>query len=323
MNRLETPQVVTDVYRDLRDRRLLIVVAALLVAIVAVPFLLAKKPAAAPAVPPPSGVGNAAQMTMPAVTLADQPGATNYRKRLAAFETKNPFKAQFVVQTSSGTGTGAGTGSSSSPFAAGAPASPSSAPTITPPTSSPSSPASGAPSSTVPPTSPTSPGGSGGQAQPGGGNGGNGGSGSNKPTIRTVTRLFTRRVDVQIAQAGDNPTTLKSIEPMSILPRANTPVVAFLGTDENGKNAAFVLSSRSVATGGTGSCVPAPDDCIYVTMQPGQSLTVDYTPPGSTDPVSYELTLLKIRDVHVKQSKSKAFPPAQGAAYASSGAGGG
>ncbi len=313
MNRLETPRIVTDVYRDLRDRRLLIVVVALLAAIVAIPVLLAKKPEGAPALATPSGALNSAQMAMPAVTLADQPGATNYRKRLAAFETKNPFKAQFVVHATTAAGsTAAGSGSSASPFPSSAPASSSSAPTVTPPTGSPSSSPSSAPSTTPPTTS----GGSGGQTQSGGGNGG-GNSGSNKPTIRTVTRLFTRRVDVKVGQVGENPKTLKSIEPMSILPEAKTPVVAFLGTDENGKNAAFVLSSRSVATGGTGSCVPAPDDCIYVTMQPGQSLTVDYTPPGATDPVSYELTLLKIRDVHVKQPK--AAHPAQGAAYASSG----
>ncbi len=304
MTRLKAPEILMDVYRDLRDRRLLIVVAALLAAIVAIPLVLSKKPAATPAVPTPNHLSSSADMTVPAVVLADQPGATNYRKRLAAFQTKNPFKAQFVVHpTDSSGGTGASSASSSPiggiPSSA---ASPSAAPSIGP---------------LSPITTPPSSGGNGTPA----GTGGNGGDGSTKPTIRTVTQLFTRRVDVSIGAVGETPKDLNSVEPMTILPNATTPVLAFLGTDENGKNAAFVLSSRSVATGGTASCVPAPQDCIYVTMKEGQSLTVDYTPKGSTEPVSYQVTLSKIRDVHVKQSK--ASPPAQGAAYARTGVSGG
>ena len=46
---------------------------------------------------------------------------------------------------------------------------------------------------------------------------------------------------------------------MTILPNETNPALAFLGTDENGENGAFVLSSRSIATGGNASCVPAPE----------------------------------------------------------------
>jgi hypothetical protein len=121
--------------------------------------------------------------------------------------------------------------------------------------------------------------------------------------------------------------TLKAVQPMTILPNKSTPVLAFLGTDETGKNAAFVLSARSIATGGTASCVPAPDNCIYVTMRAGQTLTVDYTPDSQTTPVSYQLNLTKIRDIHVKEPKaatSASSSDASGtpARYATSSSGG-
>ena len=137
-----------------------------------------------------------------------------------------------------------------------------------------------------------------------------------------MTQLFTRRVDLTIGKVDGKQRSLTSVEPMTILPNETNPALAFLGTDEKGKNAAFVLSSRSIATGGNASCVPAPDNCIYVTMKVGDTLTVDYTPESSTEPVSYQLTLDKIRDVNIKEPQ-KAAHPAQASAYASTGENGG
>jgi hypothetical protein len=318
MKKPEMPSVFQDVYRDLRDRRLLIVVAGLIVAIVAIPFALAKKPETNVPVPTPNGSTAGGNMTVPAVTLADQPGITNYRKRLARFETQNPFKAQFVVKSTSASG--AGSGSSSSPFSSSS-SSPSSAPPVTgggtpPPASTASTPPTTTTGEAPPPSS--------GNGSGGGGNGGggNGSGGPTKPTIKTVTQLFTRRVDLTISKDGGKQRNLNGVEPMTIIPNEDNPALAFLGTDEKGKNAAFVLSSRSLATGGNASCVPSPDNCIYVTMQEGDTLTVDYTPEGATTPVTYQLTLNKIRDVDVSEPK-KAAHPAQAPAYASTGENGG
>ena len=302
---IDAPKPVADVYRDLRERHLLIVVVALLVAIVAVPLALGKKSEPAPAAATPPTSSQSAEMTMPAVTLADVPGITNYRKRLANFESKNPFKAQFAVPTDTSTGTGSGSGSS--PFPTG---SSGGAPTGTTPSTPPSDTTSTTQTTTTPP--------------PDNGNGNNGGGngGQTKPTIKTVTQLFTRRVDVTVAKVGGESRQMRSVEPMTILPNETNPALAFLGTDENGTNAAFVLSSRSIATGGNASCVPSPDNCIYVTMKEGDTLTVAYTPEGATEPVTYNVTLNKIRDVNVKEPQ-KAAHPAQAPAYASTGENGG
>ncbi len=293
--KIETPEVLTNLYRDLRDRRLLIVVVALLIAIVAIPFALGKKADTPPAPLAATPRTTSAELTIPAVTLADQPGITNYRKRLEKFKNENPFKAQFVPKSP----TTAGTGSSSSPAgsSSGTSASTSSgSPLPVAPVNTPSG-ATTTASVTPPPPS------DGGSGNGGNGNGGNNHGGGGH-TIRTVTQLFTRRVDVTIGKTGGNVKTMNSVEPMTILPNPDTPVIAFLGTDEKGKNAAFVLSSRSVATGGTASCVPSPQNCIYVSMRAGQSITLDYTPEGATDPVSYTLNLTRIRDVNVKNPKS-------------------
>jgi hypothetical protein len=300
----EMPSALTNLYRDLRDRHLLIVVLGLVVAIVAIPFALGKSPDTTVPVPTPNNAGPTASQTMPAVSLAAQPGITDYRKRLAAFETKNPFKAQFVVKTDTSSA------GSSSPFPSGSsstsPVGGSTTPSSTPSTSSPTT---STPTTTAP---------NGGN----GGNNGNGNGGPTKPTIKTVTQLFTRRVDLTIGKVGGKQRSLTSVEPMTILPNETNPALAFLGTDEKGKNAAFVLSSRSIATGGNASCVPAPDNCIYVTMKVGDTLNVDYTPESATVPVSYQLTLDKIRDVNVKEPQ-KAAHPAQAPAYASTGENGG
>ncbi len=302
---IEPPKVVSDLYRDLRDRHLLIVVVALIVAIVAVPLALGKKsePTAPAATPPASS--KAADLTMPAVTLADVPGVTNYRRRLAAFETKNPFKAQFAVSDNTG---GTGSGTSTTPFPTTGSSGTSTPPATTPPTGT---------TSTTPTTPSTTP-----PVNHGGGNNGGNNGGQTQPTIKTVTRLFTRRVDLTVAKVGGESRSMNSVEPMTILPNETNPALAFLGTDEKGKNAAFVLSSRSVATGGNASCVPAPDNCIYVSMKEGDTVTVDFTPDGATEPVTYQVTLNRIRDVNVKKH-SKSAPPAQGDTYARAGETGG
>ena len=103
-----------NVYRDLRDRRLLPVVALLLVAIIAAPLLIKGGDSA----PPPSSapVAEAAPFDGAAelrpVVVGDDPGLRNYHVRLDGSPSRNPFKQQFVPKQNAGGGTGsASTGS--------------------------------------------------------------------------------------------------------------------------------------------------------------------------------------------------------------------
>ncbi len=109
-----------------------------------------------------------------------------------------------------------------------------------------------------------------------------------------VNRLFVRRVDVLVGIQGDLKSR-KGVEPMTVLPNDATPVLAFLGTDEAGKRAAFVLSSDVSSVGGDGTCVPSPN-CLFITLEKGESATLDYDPNGQT----YELKLQAIRNVKLK-----------------------
>ena len=134
----------------------------------------------------------------------------------------------------------------------------------------------------------------------GSGNGGNGGNGNggNQPSsqdVEVVNHLVTRRVDVMIGLQG-NPKLHENVKPMTILPDAEAPVVAYLGTDEKGKRAAFVVAKDATLAGGTAACVPAPENCLYITLQKGETATLDFGTDGQT----YDLRLLQIRDVELK-----------------------
>lgn len=86
----KVPGFVSDLYYDLRDRRLLPLVALVLVAIVAVPFLLSGDPeeSGPPVAPAPEAATNASQLTVVPAT----PGLRDYRKRLGNRSPKDPFK---------------------------------------------------------------------------------------------------------------------------------------------------------------------------------------------------------------------------------------
>jgi hypothetical protein len=274
----EPPQFLNDLYRDLRDRHLLIPALGLLAAIVAVPFLL-KHSAETPAPPPPAPAASAdATAVEPAVLADDQVGVRDYRKRLAELKSKNPFHQQFVthVDDTAAASTTDSTGSSSTSSL------PDTSTGISSASSSPTSPATTTPV-TQPPT-----GGNGGSQNPSGSN-------PSKPDVRVVHQLYTRRIKVLAGVQGDAKVH-DNVKPMTILPDPTTPVVAFLGTDEGGKRAAFVVSSDVTAVGGDGACVPDPSDCLYITLQRGEQATLDYAPDGQT----YEVKLLAIRNVKLK-----------------------
>lgn len=114
----------------------------------------------------------------------------------------------------------------------------------------------------------------------------------NSSDTEVVTKLVTLRVDVKIGVDGEAKVH-NDVKPTTMLPSRVNPVVAYLGTDESGKFASFVLSRNSTAVGGEGSCVPAPNDCAYVTLTKGQAALIENSIDGKT----YRLELLKIRPV--------------------------
>jgi len=264
---LKAPKLLGDLYRDLRDRHLLLPAIALAIGLIAVPLLLAKDPA--PAAPPPPASAGGTAATVPAVLADSEVSVRDYRRRLDELTSKNPFDQQFEPRPDDAGAAGGGelSPTGTSPTAADG------APGLT--TSLPSS-GSPAPSGTT------------------GGTTDNTSGDSSQNDAEVVNQLVVRRVDVMVGVQAD----LKQrngVRPMTVLPNEATPVMAFLGTDDAGKRAAFVVSSDVTSVGGDGACVPSPG-CLFITLEKGESATLDYGPDGQT----YELELERIRDVKLK-----------------------
>jgi hypothetical protein len=269
MKDVRLPGFLTDVYRDLRDRHLLLPVVALIVALVAVPMVLANEEAPPPLGPPPPTDETAA--TVPAVVAGTEVSVRDYTKRLEELKSKNPFDQQFPaasLDTLDESGAESGTSTGTTTADAGGLSLGATAGTTS------------TPSDTAPDT--------------GAGATDNTSGDPDEDDPEPVDRLFVRRVDVLVGIQGDLKSR-KGVEPMTVLPNDATPVLAFLGTDEAGKQAAFVLSSDVSSVGGDGTCVPSPN-CLFITLEKGESVTLDYDPNGQT----YELKLQAIRNVKLK-----------------------
>lgn len=284
MKNVRLPKFVENLYRDMRDRRLLIPAIALVVALLAVPVVLkGHSSTSAPA----AGVNNAGKSDTAAVpaVVTEQVDATQYRKRLDQLKSKNPFHQQYTATPSKAqvhvTATGTGASTSTSP-------STTSVPTGTPATASSSTssvpPVSGGTSS--PPATSTTP-----------------STASTPPTTTHHTKptfhLYTYRVSVKVGEPGklaDRP----EVSSLALLPSKNTPILSFL--EANGKQALFLVSTDVDSVKGDGRCVPRPGDCQYIIMRPGDKANFDYAPSGKR----YNLVL---KDIHAVEIGHK--PPAK------------
>jgi len=293
--KMKPPQLLVDVFRDLRDRRLLIPAAALLVALVAVPALLSQSSGPAPTELAPAGeVALESAATEPAV-LAETVTVRDYKDRLHELKSKNPFSEQFAVPGPTGgklvgdpvdSGGGDSVATGGSPLGSGSLDTSSSTSDISSATSTSSAPAS-SPSSS----------GSNGSSGPGG----NGGGDNAEPP--PITRFVTHRIDVLVGPAGDAKAQ-DNVKQLRLLPSNSKPVVAFLGASENGDQAVFLVSDDVAAVNGGGHCFPNGGNCQYLTMKEGDDATFDYTPDSKT----YRLKLKRIRDVELKDAPGVSLP---------------
>jgi len=94
---LKVPAVISDVYLDLRDRRLLPLILLVVVAIVAVPFLLGDDADTLPALPPAAQPEAATGAAAASFTVVEaNPGLRAPAKRLDARTPTNPFKQRYT-----------------------------------------------------------------------------------------------------------------------------------------------------------------------------------------------------------------------------------
>jgi hypothetical protein len=263
------PQFLDDLYRDLRERRFLPLVGLLVVAIVAVPIALS----VSSETPLPADSAEIVPADAPeaqAAVLAENPGLRNYKQRLEALKTKNPFQQQFefsgldetsvegVVEESGVVAETAGGGISSTGSAEiGSTSGATSAETTTP-------------SADVDTTAP-----------------------------ETKIRFYTHRLDLAYGVEGDVKKE-KNVKVLDLL----DPVGAYIGASENGVRAFFMLSRDVTAVSGQGKCAPAPSNCEFLSLKEGQSATLTYQRGGEPEyapATNYRLAVDEIRLVKVKK----------------------
>jgi hypothetical protein len=262
---VRVPRAVEDLYRDMRDRRLLLPGLALIVAIVAVPFLLTtpKEPAPAPtAFQPPEG----SEAVAPAVLAEQEAGVRDYQERLDELKSKNPFADSFA-------GTGNDGGSSGGE--------------LVDPSAAPVSPVAPAPTtSTATPADPTS------SASGTADSSSDDGSGDE-------ILILAPRVDVHAGKFG-KPRDIEGVETGDLLPsRKTAPVVMLVGVSDDLEFATFLVSDDVTETNGDGSCRPGRNDCEFLRLAEGEKRTFVY---GSQER-KYVVKVTDIREVVVDRRK--------------------
>jgi hypothetical protein len=255
---------VRNVFQDLVERRLWPIALVLVLALVAIPVLLSRPAASEPgaaAVTPPAtpavGSGGSLSAFQPVVNTEGSK-SSEIRKRLAGFNSKDPFKVQGLPKP------GSATGQLTAPGATGEVSGATGTDTVT--------------GTAAPGTSGTA-----GSGESTSGSGDSTGSGA--PTLT----YFTYTVDLRFGKA-DN-LDKKNVEQFRALPSSEDPVVVFMGVKTDGKTAVFLVSSASGTTG-EGNCEPD-DTCTFLYMKEDQQQTFEAV-DASDQVVTYVLKLLKI-----------------------------
>jgi hypothetical protein len=249
---------MSNVLRQLKQRRLWPVAILLVAALAAIPLALAKEPEPAPPAPAPlADEGDDILASQPIVTPATEADRAARRKVLGT--AKNPFG---VVETE--------TGSAAAVDSAGANQADDTTTTTTksPSSDAPSAPAPGG--GTVAPTSPATP------ADP-------------APTRKAYDRYD---LTVRFGDSSASPTrsTLKRLQP---LPDAELPALIYLGVYKDGKSAIFLLE-KGVEAVGDGECEPSPQACETLRLAAGETEFLDVVDETGAVTAQYQLDLVKI-----------------------------
>jgi len=255
---------------DLVEKRLWPVAAVLGIALIGIPLLLSKpageEPAAAPATAAPAVANGGPLAAFQPIVNTEGKKSSEIRKQLEGFDSKDPFKPQNL-----GGGGGGGSADGSVEVQSGGDS---------------SSGGGGGGSvdiSDAPPLG-TSGGGSGDGSTTGSG------GGSTKPEVF----YYTYAADVRFGKEGN--LDRKTLQQFRSLPSSQNPVLVFMGVKEDGKTAAFLLSSAA-ATTGEGNCEPD-DTCTFLYMKKGDKQRIEAV-NSNDEIITYELVLL---DIDVKRT---------------------
>lgn len=282
---MKVPGFLSDLYYDLRDRRLLPLVAFVLVAIVAVPFLLSggSSESGPPRVEPPvSDSVNASQLTVVKAT----PGLRDYRERLRGRSPKDPFKGPEAEPDLSGAqlGTKDDNGFESNKVTSSTSTTTTSEGTTTEETTRTTKEEDGAVTTETETKTESDEPGSAEEGEPG-----------------EVT-LYAFAIDVRIKKTttaadgsvkSSDPETRSRVLSPAPLPGEKTQVVTYAGMSPKTKNALFLVSDEVTSIFGEAKCLSGDQACQLLEVEKGMPLTFVYGPAGDR----YKITVLKLYPV--------------------------
>jgi len=234
---LKPPKLATDLYADLRDRRLLPLIAVLGVAIVAVPFLLSdkseQKPAPVAAAPPAPAA--ASFSVVPA-----KPELRDYRKRLHHRKRESPFSTYAAARVPNetreqveGVINTEGSGSET--------------------TATETSTETSTTGATEAPTTEYAP------AQP--------------PVIKATVKANVGFAAVLKVGFVDGEPQQRAIEGQTELPNEKNPAIVYTGISPDKKGALFLMTNSVTAFYGDGKCVVNGPPCQQLKLEVGKSAT--------------------------------------------------
>ena len=253
---------ITNVWRQLVQRRLWPVAILLIAALAAVPLALAKDPDPAvpgPVVPAADAAASAESALAVQPIVAPATAADRGKRRKVLGAPKNVFGLPPVAEA----------GSAAAPNSDG---STTAKDPVTPTTggsggTSPSTGGGTSPSTPAPPATDPTP--------------------APAPRTYAMHELTVRFGD---AAAGSARKSLKRLQP---LPSAENPVLIYLGVLRDGKTAVFLVD-HGVTAVGDGDCRPSPDECETLRLKAGETEFLDVTDATGASTGQYQLDLVKI-----------------------------
>ena len=290
MPELKVPDFLSDLYWDLRDRRLLPLVALAIVAIVAVPFLLGggskeEPPVASPATASTVESANASSLTV----VEAQPGLRDYRKRLRGRSETDPFKQRYTAPTLKGTKLGGGEGGGDG----GGESSTSTSSTTTSTSTSTST-------DKVTKTKVTK-------------------TENGKTTVTTETdgeeaaepqlTLYAFAIDAKITrtsgtdEAGkqtSEPVVRHRVIPPAALPSEKEQVATYMGLNPKTRLPLFLVADEVSSVFGEGKCLAGTQSCQLIEIEPGFPETFVFGPEATR----FKIEILKVEPVTAGKYRS-------------------
>lgn len=103
-----------------------------------------------------------------------------------------------------------------------------------------------------------------------------------KPSGKVRMRYFFYETDVMVGDASAPLQSRRRIDRFTPLPGPEAPVVVFLGTQNGGKKAIFLVSDNVTPLTGGGQCTPSPEACQLLALGENQTHDLVYALDGKT-----------------------------------------